>query len=215
VAVAILAATVLRAGEARARTPMMHGDPVAGLRFAQEQAAPGECGPVAVAMVLSAFRGELVPSMVVRWEVRRLGLGVGAKGGGPRGTTTAVLAGLLRHHGIDAQDGHATVNGLRRDLDAGRIAILQVESDVLWFGEDRWAGAWGSDADHFVVATAIDDGAGVAYLNDPGHGPAYGFPAGSGAGMAVPLERLVRAWVDAGGGMVVTEQVTRAGLSAD
>lgn len=158
-AIAFPAAAQADPGGADAR---MYGDPAAAAPFWRLQHSLNDCAEVAVADVV----GELTGNEPTEDEVRALAENTPSPNRpGPiyqdGGTDFRDVAILLGHYNIPTVAGQVVAGTLASELGAGHKVIAAVNGPILWRqGGDR------TGANHVVVVTGIDTGAGVVHLND-------------------------------------------------
>lgn len=107
------------------------------------------------------------------------------------GTDFRDLAILLGHYNIPSVSGQIVAGSLAAELGAGHKVIAAVNGPILW----RQAGDR-SIANHSVVVTGIDTGAGVVHLNDS---------LAAGPDEVVPMGVFETAWAAGGHLAVITK----------
>lgn len=179
----------------------IHGDPEQASSYWYAQSVNGYCVPAAVAQVVGEWQGHNVgePEVVSRavahgWLTTTDTTGDGVPDDAS-GMTSADAEALLESYGIPATTTHGDLKDLESLLDADRDIIAYVDSDEVWSGADDDGADGGSDANHAVVVTGIDDE--NVYLADPGDP--------SGAISVVPRATFEDAWDDSGREMLVTD----------
>ena len=199
-------------GEASAaRDDGMHGDPEQASSYWYAQSVNGYCVPAAVAQIVGEWQGsnvgerEVVGRAVAHgWLTTTDSDGDGTVDDASGMTSTDAEA-LLESYGIPATTTHGDLKGLESLLDQDRDIIAYVDSDEVWYDAEDDAGDGGSDANHAVVVTGIDDE--NVYLADPGDP--------SGAISVVPRETFEDAWSDSGHEMLVTDTAPPQTVPAD
>jgi hypothetical protein len=181
--------------DAGARPPAVD-DANAAAAWAEAQPGEGLCAVASVGMVASRIFGEHVDQASLVGATQHLGL----LDDTPSGLTVDETAQLLDRLGVPSSVAHGTLDELRTFVAEGRGVILALDGDEIDGDDDRTDDA--RDANHALVVTAIDDTRNVVVVNDPGRT--------DGAGLEVPIERLLDAWADADNAMVVTEDVAAA-----
>ena len=172
----------------------MHGDPEQASSYWYAQSVNGYCVPAAVAQVVGEWQGTNVGEGEV--VARAVGHGwlttTDTDGDGApddaSGMTSSEGEALLESYGIPATTTHGSLKDLELLLDRDRDIIAYVDSDEVWYGAEDDTTDGGSDANHAVVVTGIDDE--NVYLADPGDP--------SGAISVVPRETFEDAWSDSG-----------------
>jgi len=185
----------------QARDDDIHGDPEQASSYWYAQSVNGYCVPAAVAQIVGEWQGQNVgePEVVSRavahgWLTTTDTTGDGVPDDAS-GMTSADAEALLESYGIPATTTHGSLKDLESLLDADRDIIAYVDSDEIWYGADDDGSDGGSDANHAVVVTGIDDE--NVYLADPGDP--------SGAISVVPRATFEDAWDDSGREMLVTD----------
>lgn len=189
----------------------MHGDPEQASSYWYAQSVNGYCVPAAVAQVVGEWQGtnvgegEVVARAVVHgWLTTTDTDGDGAPDDAS-GMTSSDGEALLESYGIPATTTHGSLKDLELLLDRDRDIIAYVDSDEVWYGAEDDPSDGGSDANHAVVVTGIDDE--NVYLADPGDP--------SGAISVVPRETFEDAWSDSGHEMLVTDTAPPRTAPAD
>ena len=189
----------------------MHGDPEQASSYWYAQSVNGYCVPAAVAQVVGEWQGTNVGEGEV--VARAVGHGwlttTDTDGDGApddaSGMTSSQGEALLESYGIPATTTHGSLKDLELLLDRDRDIIAYVDSDEVWYGAEDDTTDGGSDANHAVVVTGIDDE--NVYLADPGDP--------SGAISVVPRETFEDAWSDSGHEMLVTDTAPPQTAPAD
>lgn len=191
-----------------------YGDGAGEIQYAQDQALPGYCGPASIAMILTEVLGRPIDDVAVANDVNNAGLLIFNESGGVVGMTSTAIVTMFDAYGIEAHVENGTMQTLSTYLEADRDIILAVDSSEVWGwaeqGVDVSDGtgvATADKSDHFLVITEINYDTGMATINDPGMGEAYGFAAGTGHGYQIPISLLDDAWADSGRHMVVTDPI--------
>lgn len=202
---------VLPSEASAARDDGMHGDPEQASSYWYPQSVNGYCVPAAVAQIVGEWQGsnvgerEVVGRAVAHgWLTTTDSDGDGTVDDASGMTSTEAEA-LLESYGIPATTTHGDLEGLESLLDQDRDIIAYVDSDEVWYDAEDDAGDGGSDANHAVVVTGIDDE--NVYLADPGDP--------SGAISVVPRETFEDAWSDSGHEMLVTDTAPPQTVPAD
>lgn len=193
----------------------LYGDPAAAAPFWRYQDYDDDCVEMAVADVVGELTGgqpseraivkvaQSTPSTVHRGPVY-------TKPGKHRagaGTSFDDEPALLAHYGIhavstDKQSAGRTgaptgLPALERYLAAGRKAIVGVNSEVIWREPVQDKTPDGQpEANHAVVVTGVDSGAGVVHLNDSGDE--------GGRDEQVPIDVFIRSWDSSDDQLTVT-----------
>ncbi|MFC5141898.1 C39 family peptidase [Actinomycetospora rhizophila] len=179
----------------------IHGDPEQASSYWYAQSVNGYCVPAAVAQIVGEWQGQNVgePEVVSRAVAHGWLTTTDTDGDGvpddASGMTSSDAEALLESYGIPATTTHGSLKDLESLLDADRDIIAYVDSDEIWYGADDDGSDGGSDANHAVVVTGIDDE--HVYLADPGDP--------SGAISVVPRATFEDAWDDSGREMLVTD----------
>ena len=172
----------------------MHGDPEQASSYWYAQSVNGYCVPAAVAQVVGEWQGtnvgegEVVARAVEHGWLTTTDTTATAPPDDASGMTSSEGEALLESYGIPATTTHGSLKDLELLLDRDRDIIAYVDSDEVWYGAEDDASDGGSDANHAVVVTGIDDE--NVYLADPGDP--------SGAISVVPRETFEDAWSDSG-----------------
>ncbi|GAA4914948.1 peptidase C39-like protein [Actinomycetospora succinea] len=184
-----------------ARDDDIHGDPEQASSYWYAQSVNGYCVPAAVAQIVGEWQGQNVgePEVVSRAVAHGWLTTTDTDGDGvpddASGMTSQDAEALLESYGIPATTTHGSLKDLESLLDADRDIIAYVDSDEVWYGADDDGSDGGSDANHAVVVTGIDDE--NVYLADPGDP--------NGAISVVPRATFEDAWEDSGHEMLVTD----------
>jgi hypothetical protein len=202
---------VLPAEASAARDDGMHGDPEQASSYWYAQSVNGYCVPAAVAQIVGEWQGsnvgeaEVVGRAVAHgWLTTTDSDGDGTVDDAS-GMTSRDAEALLESYGIAATTTHGDLKTLESLLDQDRDIIAYVDSDEVWYDAEDDDGDGGSDANHAVVVTGIDEE--YVYLADPGDP--------SGAIAVVPRETFSDAWSDSGDEMLVTDTAPPQTVPAD
>jgi hypothetical protein len=202
---------VLPAEASAARDDGMHGDPEQASSYWYAQSVNGYCVPAAVAQIVGEWQGsnvgeaEVVGRAVAHgWLTTTDSDGDGTVDDAS-GMTSRDAEALLESYGIAATTTHGDLKTLESLLDQDRDIIAYVDSDEVWYDAEDDDGDGGSDANHAVVVTGIDEE--NVYLADPGDP--------SGAIAVVPRETFSDAWSDSGDEMLVTDTAPPQTVPAD
>jgi hypothetical protein len=192
-----------------------YGDPAAAAPFWHYQAYDDDCVEMAVADVVGELSGD-EPSehAIVKLAQSTPSPShhgpIYAKPGKRRagsGTSFGDEPALLAHYGIQAvstDKGSAKKNGfttgmkaLEQDLAQGRRMIVGVNAELIWREpvEDKTSDGQ-PEANHAVVVTGVDTGAGVVHLNDSG--------SEDGGNEQIPIDLFIRSWDTSDDQMTVT-----------
>ncbi|WP_345410224.1 C39 family peptidase [Actinomycetospora chlora] len=194
-----------------ARDDGIHGDPEQASSYWYAQSVNGYCVPASIAQVVGEWQGHNVGEQeVVDRAVRHGWLTTTDTDGDGRpddasGMTSSEGEALLESYGIPATTTHGSLKDLESLLDQDRDIIAYVDADEIWYQRDDDAADGGSDANHAVVVTGIDDE--NVYLADPGDP--------SGAVSVVPRDTFEDAWSDSGHEMLVTDTAPPQTVPAD
>ncbi|MEJ2888045.1 C39 family peptidase [Actinomycetospora aeridis] len=192
---------VLPSEATAARDDGIHGDPEQASSYWYAQSVNGYCVPASVAQIVGEWQGHNVGEQEVVGRAVANGwlTTTDTNGDGvpddASGMTSPDAEALLESYGIPATTTHGSLKDLESLLDADRDIIAYVDSDEIWYGADDDSSDGGSDANHAVVVTGIDDE--NVYLSDPGDP--------SGAISVVPRATFEDAWDDSGREMLVTD----------
>ena len=202
---------VLPAEASAARDDGMHGDPEQASSYWYAQSVNGYCVPAAVAQVVGEWQGTNVGEgeVVARatghgWLTTTDTNGDGAPDDAS-GMTSSDGEALLESYGIPATTTHGSLEDLELLLDRDRDIIAYVDADEVWYGAEDDGSDGGSDANHAVVVTGIDDE--NVYLADPGDP--------RGAISVVPRATFEDAWSDSDHEMLVTDTAPPQTAPAD
>ena len=185
---------VLPSEASAARDDGMHGDPEQASSYWYAQSVNGYCVPAAVAQIVGEWQGsnvgegEVVGRAVAHGWLTTTDTDGDGTVDDASGMTSPDAEALLESYGIPATTTHGDLKTLESLLDQDRDIIAYVDSDEVWHDAEDDAGDGGSDANHAVVVTGIDDE--NVYLADPGDP--------SGAISVVPRETFDDAWSDSG-----------------
>jgi hypothetical protein len=171
----------------------MYGDPAAAAPYWRQQHA-SDCGEMAVADLVGEITGRQPTERQITSVAQNTS---GATGSGPiwkppGNTDIRDLPLLLWHYWISADNVQTNTNGLEQDLAEKRKVIVLLNAETIW----NRPGNRGS-ANHFVVVTGIDTGAGVVHLNDSG--------IKTGRDEQVAIATFERAWAPNYNSAVVTK----------
>jgi hypothetical protein len=171
----------------------MYGDPAAAAPYWRQQHA-SDCGEMAVADLVGEITGRQPTERQITSVAQNTS---GATGSGsiwkpPGNTDIRDLPLLLWHYWISADNVQTNTNGLEQDLAEKRKVIVLLNAETIW----NRPGNRGS-ANHFVVVTGIDTGAGVVHLNDSG--------IKTGRDEQVAIATFERAWAPNHNSAVVTK----------
>lgn len=193
----------------------LYGDPAAAAPFWHYQQLDDDCVEMAVADVVGELTGDLPSEKAIVKVARSTPSTVHS---GPiytkpkrrksgEGTSLDDEPALLAHYGVHAvstdrpsaaKTGVPTgMKALEGDLNQHRKVIVGVNSELLWREpvEDKTAEGQ-PEANHAVVVTGVDTGAGVVHLNDSG--------SETGRDEQVPIDLFTRSWDTSDDQMTVT-----------
>ena len=202
---------VLPSEASAARDDGMHGDPEQASSYWYAQSVNGYCVPAAVAQVVGEWQGsnvgetEVVARAVEHGWLTTTDTDRDGTADDASGMTSSEAEALLESYGIPATTTHGTVEDLASLLDQDRDVIAYVDSDEVWYDAEDDDADGGSDANHAVVVTGVDED--NVYLADPGDP--------SGAISVVPRETFEDAWSDSGHEMLVTDTAPPRTAPAD
>jgi hypothetical protein len=190
----VASASAVHAASARPVNPDvgMYGDPVAAAPYWRQQHT-SDCGEMAVADVVGQITGD-EPA-----EQRITALAESTPSGVRRGpiwnptkdTDIKDLPVLLAQYRIKADNIQTSIDELEHDLAERRRIIVIVNAETIWNRPGNR-----NAANHFVVVTGIDPGAGVVHLNDSG--------ILSGRDEQVPIATFEQAWAPNHNSAIVT-----------
>ena len=181
------------AGRPVSHQPGMYGDPIAAAPYWRQQHA-SDCGEMAVADIV----GEITGRQPSERQITSVAVNTpGATGSGPiwqppGNTDIRDLPLLLWHYWIGADNVQTNTNALEQDLAEKRKVIVLLNAETIWNRPGNR-----DSANHFVVVTGIDTGAGVVHLNDSG--------IKTGRDEQVPIVTFERAWAPNYNSAVVTK----------
>jgi hypothetical protein len=170
----------------------MYGDPVAAAHYWRQQHSP-DCGEMAVADVV----GQITGDEPTEQRITELAEGTpSAARPGPilnlaAGTDIRDLPALLAHYRITADNIQTNIDELKIDLAERHRVIVIVNAETIWNRPGNR-----NAANHFVVVTGIEPGAGVVHLNDSG--------ITRGRDEQVPVATFERAWAPNHNSAIVT-----------
>ncbi|GLZ48472.1 hypothetical protein Acsp06_46570 [Actinomycetospora sp. NBRC 106375] len=191
----------LPADASAARDDGMHGDPAQASSYWYAQSTNGYCVPASVAQVVGEWQGhnvgeqEVVDRAVAHGWLTTTDADGDGRPDDASGMTSSEGEALLESYGIPATTTHGSLKDLELLLDQDRDIIAYVDADEIWYHQDDDAADGGTDANHAVVVTGIDDE--NVYLADPGDP--------SGAVSVVPRATFEDAWSDSDHEMLVTD----------
>ena len=193
----------------------LYGDPAAAAPFWRYQQYDDDCVPMAVADVV----GEVTAHQPSEQAIIKVAQSTPSTvHSGPiytkpkkrkpgSGTSFEDEPALLAHygiHGVDTDTESAAKTGvptgmpaLEQDLAKGRKVIVAVNAELMWREpvEDKTSDGQ-PEANHAVVVTGVDTGAGIVHLNDSGYE--------KGRDEQVPLDIFTRSWASSDDEMTVT-----------
>lgn len=193
----------------------LYGDPAAAAPFWRYQQYDDDCVEMAVADVVGELTGDLPTEQAVirvaqsiRSTVHPGPVYVKPKKNKPGSGTSfddePVLLGHYGIHAVSTDKESAAKTGvptgmlaLEQDLAQRRMVIVGVNSEILWREpvEDKTSDGE-PEANHAVVVTGVDTGAGVVHLNDSG--------SEDGRDEQVPIDVFARSWNTSDEQMTVT-----------
>ena len=196
--------------------PTLYGDPAAAAPFWRYQEYDDDCVEASVADVVGQLTGHRPSEQAV---VRLAQSTPSTVHSGPiyakpkkhksgSGTSFDDEPALLAHYGIHAvstgkssaaKTGVPTgMAALQQDLAEGRRVIVGVNAELIWREpvEDKTPDGQ-PEANHAVVVTGIDTGAGIVHLNDSGDE--------AGRDERVPLGIFAKSWASSDEQMTVTD----------
>lgn len=196
------------------RTVEVSGDPEGARRFAHEQGDncygfEGTCGLVACADVLGQHGIRVSEDDVVQHAVEHGLCAVSHDPPSAGGSSLDSQVWLLSDFGVVARwDALTSLRGLATQVEERRGVIAHVNAGVLWdmpqfFGD--------GNANHAITVTGVARDPSTKnvdgfFVNDSGR---WG-----GAGKFVDAPTMRAAWVEAGGGAVITDMPAHAGNSS-
>lgn len=189
----------------------LHGDPEQASSYWYAQSVDGYCVPASVAQVVGEWQGhnvgeqEVVDRAVAHGWLTTTDVDGDGTPDDASGMTSSEGEALLESYGIPATTTTGGLDDLASLLDQDRDVIAYVDADEIWSGADDDATDGGSDANHAVVVTGIDDD--HVYLSDPGDP--------SGAVSVVPRAVFDDAWGDSAHEMLVTDTAPPRTVPAD
>lgn len=166
----------------------------------------GDCGLVSSRDVLLQFGIHVSEADVVKFAVENhiCAYDVSKPSENRGGTGTQAIVEVLHHYGVEAHGEYGgSIEQLATNIMTGRGVIIGVESSVIWPEGEQPGFRPTGKADHAITVTgvAIDQASGTIlgfYVNDSGAG---------NFNRLVPVDMMKKAWVDSGGGSVVTNNV--------
>jgi hypothetical protein len=169
----------------------------------------GDCGLVSSRDVLIQFGINVSEADVVKFAVENGICAYDVKMAPEQrgGTGTQAIVEVLHHYGVEAHGEYGGgLEQLALNIAAGRGVIIGIESAVIWPEGERPGFRPTGKADHAITVTGVqlDQATGKPlgfYINDSGAGQFNRF---------VSAEMMERAWVNSGGGSVVTNAVSWA-----
>ena len=168
----------------------------------------GDCGLVSSRDVLLQFGINVSEADVVKFAVenRIAAYDVNEPPENRGGTGTQAIVEVLHHYGVEAHGEYGgSIEQLATNIISGRGVIIGIESSVIWPEGEQPGFRPTGKADHAITVTgvAVDQATGTIqgfYINDSG-------ASGGNFGRFVPADLLAKAWLNTGGGSVVTNNV--------
>jgi hypothetical protein len=215
-ALGLTTATALAAPGLPSGVGTLYGDPAAAAPFWHYQQYDDDCVEMAVADVVGELTGDQPSEHAIIKVAQSMRSTVHPgpiytkpkKHKSGEGTSFDDEPALLAHYGVHAvstykQSAATTgvptgLKALERDLTDRRKVIVGLNSELLWGDpvEDRTAeGA--PEANHAVVVTGVDTGAGIVHVNDSGNE--------KGRDEQVPIDVFTRAWDTSDDHMTLTD----------
>lgn len=195
---------------------VLYGDPVAAARFWRHQEYDDDCVPMAVADVVGQLTGDqpTEEEIIAVAHLSRSTVHNGpmytkpAKNRPAQGTSFADEPALLAHYGIHAVNSYLAdgpkgdaptgMDVLELALAEGRKVIVAVNAELIWGRPVTTKTRTGEpDANHAVVVTGIDIGAGKVHVNDTG--------SVTGRDEQIPIDVFARSWASSGDQMTITD----------
>jgi hypothetical protein len=166
----------------------------------------GDCGLVSSRDVLLQFGINVSEADIVKYAVENGICSYDVKMPAEQrgGTGTMAIVEVLHHYGVEAHgEYNGSIEQLATNIATGRGVIIGVESAVIWDEGTRPGFRPTGKADHAVTVTgvSVEQSTGKIlgfFINDSGAGRFNRF---------IPADLMVKAWVNSGGGSVVTNNV--------
>jgi hypothetical protein len=169
----------------------------------------GDCGLVSSRDILLQFGVHVTEADVVKFAVEHgiCAYDVSKPPENRGGTGTQAIIEVLHHYGVEAHGEYGgSLEQLATNIATGRGVIIGIESAVIWPEGEQPGFRPTGKADHAITVTgvSIEQSTGKIlgfYINDSGAG---------NFGRFISADLMEKAWVNSGGGSVVTNAVTWA-----